>query len=78
MSDEKLEFGELGPNPLMERSIEWNLNRYVNELNYAATELEKQARLKRHTAEMLRYLQWKVRSLQDRLDIVAKAKDGVD
>ncbi len=76
MSDEK--FDEISHNPLMERSIEWNLNRYVNELNREAQDLEKEAALKRHTAEMLRYLQWKVRSLQDRLDIVTKAKDGVD
>jgi prefoldin subunit 5 len=62
----------------MERGIEYNLDRYVLELNAEVKQLRKQAALLEQSAEMLRYMKWKVRSLQDRLDIATKAKNGVD
>ncbi len=75
----ELKFGRLPErNELMERGIEYNLDRYVLELDAEVKRLRKEASLLEYSADMLRYMKWKVRSLQDRLDIVTKAKDGMD
>jgi oligoribonuclease NrnB/cAMP/cGMP phosphodiesterase (DHH superfamily) len=75
----ELKFGPLPEkNEVMDRMFEQNVKKYIAELDAEAKALERQAALKRHVAETLHYLYWKNRSLQDRLDIVTKAKNGVD